>query len=121
MLTEQEKAWLERRKSPCVHCSNHGKACCGYFLPAGATCAWIDLDVAEPDYKDAAEFEARVAALLSTREFRWLEYPCEYGDDTCHHISCPPGKDHAEHRLWCRRWCKLKIARLMIEKEMEEL
>lgn len=121
MLTEQEKAWLERRKSPCVHCSNHGKACCGYFLPAGATCAWIDLDVAEPDYRDAAEFETRVAALLSTREFRWLEYPCEYGDDTCHHISCPPGKDHAEHRLWCRRWCKLKIARLMIEKEMEEL
>ena len=31
MLTEQEKAWLERRKSPCLHCSNHGKAC-GYTL-----------------------------------------------------------------------------------------
>lgn len=120
MLTEQERAWLERRKSPCLHCSNHGVAC-GYSLSEKATCEWLDLDVDEPDYKDAAEFEARVAALLSTREFRWLEYPCEYGDDMCHHISCPPGKDHAEHRLWCRRWCKLKIARLMIEKEMEEL
>ena len=120
MLSKKERVWLERRKNPCVHCSNYGKAC-GYTLHPEATCAWIDLDVADPDYKDAAEFEARVAALLATREFKWLEYPCEYGDDTCHHIPCPPGEDRAEHRLWCRRWCKLKIARLAVEREMEKL
>ena len=119
MLSKKERVWLERRKNPCVHCSNYGKAC-GYTLHPEATCAWIDLDVADPDYKDAAEFEARVAALLATREFKWLEYPCEYDDDTCHHIPCPPGEDRAEHRLWCRRWCKLKIARLAVEQEMEE-
>lgn len=120
MLTDQEKAWLERRKSPCLHCSNRGRAC-GYSpLPAGAACAWIDFDVEDPDYKDAAEFEARVAALLATQRFKWLEYPCEYGDDTCHHLPCPPGKEFAPHRLWCRRWCKIKFARLAVEQEMEE-
>lgn len=119
MLTEQEKAWLESRKSPCLHCSNHGRAC-GYALPPGACCAWIDLDVAEPDYRDAAEFEARVAALLATQYFKWFEHPCECGDGTCHHLPCPPGKEYAPHRLWCRRWCKIKHARLMIEKEMEK-
>ena len=67
MLSKKERVWLERRKNPCVHCSNYGKAC-GYTLHPEATCAWIDLDVADPDYKDAAEFEARVAALLSARQ-----------------------------------------------------
>ena len=117
MLTEQEKAWLERRKSPCVHCSNHGKACCGYFLPAGATCAWIDLNVAEPDYRDAAEFEARVAALLAkdTRTGCLRPSGCFWLTKNKYRTQCPPKMDRPN----CNKiHCSLYLARIAAEKEM---
>lgn len=112
MLTKAEKAWLERRKSPCLHCSNHEKACCGYVLPPGASCEWIDLDIDEPDYKDAAEFEARVALWLADKG-RLFEEPCSYQRKCrCPHLPFKRG--------YCNRWCKLMTARLVVEKEMEE-
>ncbi len=111
MLTDQEKAWLERRKCPCLHCSNHGVAC-GYSLFEKATCEWLDLDVDEPDYKDAAEFEARVALWL-VHNGRLFEEPCSY-QRKC---KCP----HIPHkRGYCNRWCKLMTARLAVEQEMEK-
>ena len=83
-------------------------------------CPGFDPRDHKSDFEDAAEFEARVAALLATQYFKWFEHPCECGDGTCHHLPCPPGKEYAPHRLWCRRWCKIKFARLAVEQEMEE-
>ena len=119
MLTEQEKAWLERRKNLCLHCSNRGKAC-GYTLHPEATCAWIDLDVAEPDYKDAAEFEARVALWLAkdTRTGCLRPSGCSwYTKGTRRRTQCPPGLDIDK----CdKAHCSLYLARLKAEKEMEK-
>lgn len=125
MLTEQEKAWLERRKSPCLHCSNHGVAC-GFSLSEKATCEWLDLDVDEPDYKDAAEFEARVALWLVHNGCPMFDPPCAYLDSSNPYPymtwketggECP----HIPHRRgYCNRWCKLMTARLAVEQEMEK-
>lgn len=119
-LTEQEKAWLERRKNLCSKCIHKALGCILGKSEGKRECIFFDADLGESDYKDAAEFEARVAALLATQYFKWFEHPCECGDGTCHHLPCPPGKEYAPHRLWCRRWCKIKVARLAVEQEMEE-
>ena len=125
MLTKQEKAWLERRKSPCLHCSNHGVAC-GFSLSEKATCEWLDLDVDEPDYKDAAEFEARVALWVTRNGCPNFDPPCAYLDSSNPYPymtwketggECP----HIPHkRGYCNRWCKLMTARLAVEQEMEK-
>lgn len=124
MLTDQEKAWLERRKCPCLHCSNHGVAC-GYSLSEKATCEWLDLDVDEPDYKDAAEFEARVALWVTHNGCPNFDPPCAYMKSNPYPYmswketggECP----HIPHKKgYCNRWCKLMTARLAVEQEMEE-
>lgn len=124
MLTDQEKAWLERRKCPCLHCSNHGVAC-GYSLSEKATCEWLDLDVDESDYKDAAEFEARVALWVTHNGCPNFDPPCAYMKSNPYPYmswketggECP----HIPHkRGYCNRWCKLMTARLAVEQEMEE-
>lgn len=125
MLTDQEKEWLERRKCPCLHCSNHGVAC-GYSLSEKATCEWLDLDVDEPDYKDAAEFEARVALWVTHNGCPNFDPPCVYLDSSNPYPymswkdtggECP----HLPHkRGYCNRWCKLMTARLAVEQEMEK-
>lgn len=124
MLTDQEKAWLERRKCPCLHCSNHGVAC-GYSLSEKVTCEWLDLDVDEPDYKDAAEFEARVALWVTHNGCPNFDPPCAYMKSKPYPYmswketggECP----HIPHkRGYCNRWCKLMTARLAVEQEMEK-
>ena len=113
MLTDQEKAWLERRKNLCVRCIHKAR---GYTL--GKTegkrkCNFFDMYPDESDYRDAAEFEARVALWL-VHNGRLFEEPCSY-QRKC---KCP----HIPHkRGYCNRWCKLMTARLAVEREMEKL
>ena len=102
MLTEQEKAWLERRKSPCLHCSNHGVAC-GYSLSEKATCEWLV-------HNGCPMFDPPCAYLDSSNPYPYMTWKETGGE-------CP----HIPHRRgYCNRWCKLMTARLVVEQEMEK-
>lgn len=90
-----------------------------------ATCEWLDLDVDEPDYKDAAEFEARVALWVTHNGCPNFDPPCAYMKSNPYPYmswketggECP----HIPHKEgYCNRWCKLMTARLAVEQEMEE-
>lgn len=71
MLDEKTLEWLERRKNLCTHC---GVKKCVFTLSQRQVFGWCDLfEVKAPgtktgrlceDFRDAAEFEARVARKL---------------------------------------------------------
>ena len=71
-LTEQEREWLERRKNLCLHCSRYGRLC-SKKAEAYGKCMALNLEVGDPDYRDAAEFEARVALWLAVNYFKWFD------------------------------------------------
>lgn len=89
MLTQSEKRWLKKRKewSVCSYCSNIPQTMCLYG-ERPHFCALLDVD-----YKDAAEFEGRVAAKLADIEYLPVA-------DT-------------------RPWVRLMYARLAVEEEMD--
>lgn len=92
--TEQEKKWLEEREE---RFAIHGI----YSNPQIIPSYWQTFALT-PDYKDAAEFEARVAKALAgpIHLTPCNEMDCEYVS-----ISCPS--------------CRLKHARLEAEYKME--
>lgn len=115
MLTQNEKNWLEEREKRPVPCSLNESwnwclnICSGQTLPLRPSCPMV------PDYRDAAEFEARVAAHLATALMtrNW--------DDSL--SCCPPSlterecaKKHPQD-LDCH-WCHLKYARIAVEEEL---
>ena len=60
MLTEQEKKWLRERRTksaPCSACWNWCRTHCGTFTHESCPL--------KPDYRDAAEFEARVSRYIA--------------------------------------------------------
>lgn len=105
MLTEAEKKWLKQKENldevseicytvgSCEDC--YAKESC-YLWPN--------------DYRDAAEFEARVAA-------RMAQSPC-WSCPEKSKLSCPRGKSEANGRPKAEA-CRLKHARLTEEEEME--
>lgn len=102
MLTEADKKWLKEKQARSVMCYTFRN--CG-DCPYKETCyLWPN------DYKDAAEFEARVAAKLATM--------------TCDRF-CP---DVLNNKICRRGWadrrpmytCRIKHARLLVEQEMEK-
>ena len=98
MLTEQERKWLKQR--------DRNLFSFGLYLAftPGMSPALID-------YRDAAEFEARVAEKLTLKE------PCplpEHAD----HDDCPYFIEDEESAFSCR-WCSLKRARIAVEEEMD--
>lgn len=62
MLTEQERKWLEERNNLCKRCTHHSPAVvycsCGHNFNTNAYSL-------TPDYRDAAEFEARVSRCIA--------------------------------------------------------
>lgn len=99
MLTPNEKNWLEEREKRSVPCILDESwnwcldICQGLTLPHRAPCPLF------PDYRDAAEFEARVAELLANEE--WV-------------VSWKYDEDGGMYQRNI-----LKIARLSVEAEME--
>ena len=63
-----------------------------------------------PDYRDAAEFEARVAVIALRLGIE--DVPCAHGMD----MFCP-----AKHfkGQGCGDWCRLRMAHLQAEEEMD--
>ncbi len=122
MLTDAELKWLEERQNICLRCRDlkycrTGKKH-GYNT---RNCRFWKITVLGPfslaypndNYKDAAEFEARVAAKLAIArmEVNWDD------DFSC----CPPEtgeRECSKKRLDCQ-WCWLKNARLAVESDME--
>ena len=110
-LNEQEREWLERRKVLCNHCELIKRTLCGGGKNKTSCQLWEDYHCNNPvkrykafqDMQDAAEFEARVAVLLTDRDDTYIP-PC--------HIVC-------NHRRKCRA-CRLMYARLAIEAEMDK-
>lgn len=117
MLTEAEKRWLEERKPPtkkiykttaddnfCRHCTRYNTNCTPWFRDV----AYCPTDQGG-DFRDAAEFSARVAAKLA-------KSACLVCPDN-QHGGCPTreiaahGREHVEA-------CRLKHARLAVEAEM---
>lgn len=112
MLTEAEKKWLEERKKRplkfCHYCSlrNIDYHSCGEFWDNHGCCPVRT----KKDWKDAAEFEARVAAKLA-------QSPC-WSCPEKSKLSCPRGKSDANGRPKAEA-CRLKHVRLAVEQEMD--
>lgn len=108
MLTQNEKNWLEEREKRPVPCSLNESwnwclnICSGQTLPLRPSCLMV------PDYRDAAEFEARVAAELARPNMAMC--PCWTGD--CEY------KRQSGYGAVCRA-CRLKYAHLAVEADME--
>lgn len=97
MLTEREKKWLEERKHRKAPCGDETHHCVGCMVKCGCSLT--------PDWIDAAEFEARVAARLAGA---WA-----IGEDMCFNNHCQLfDKDRCTA-------CYLKNARIAVEEEME--
>lgn len=99
MLTEQERKWLKQR--------DRNLFSFGLYLAftPGMSPALID-------YRDAAEFEARVAEKLT------LEEPCPLPENA-DLDDCPYFTEDDGSAFSCR-WCRLKRARIAVEEEMDQ-
>ncbi|MGM9989324.1 hypothetical protein [Desulfovibrio piger] len=110
-LSEKEKDWLERRKKNEKEYGSVYCPCCEQFNPEwdlylGYCNDSTDCALTEHDFRDAAEFEARVARELS--------------DPTGGYIPlCMPDDCDFHDRHNCRA-CRLMFARLAAEAEMDK-
>lgn len=104
MLTEQERKWLEKRKFRCSYCIHYERDIC-FWCPDRKKFETSAYSLT-PDYRDAAEFEARVAEKLAGA---WA-----IGEDMCFNNHC-----QLFDKVLCTA-CYLKNARIAVEQEMEE-
>lgn len=129
MLTEQERAWLERRKNLCERCF-YGEDGRPNFCGRWRDGKCIDFDPESclsenADYKDAAKFEAHVAAILAKEvDSRNILRPkgclwTEVGEDGNRAIkfACPP--HHRFDNCADTSVCNLYLARIAAEAEMD--
>ena len=117
MLTEAEKKWLERRKNLCNRCGfqkncswrSQNIPCEKWGLFQVKAWGTKSGDV-KHNFRDAAEFEARVAAKLA----KSICFVCPDnkggGCDT---------KNRAQNRA-CIEACRLRHARLAVEAEIDD-
>lgn len=131
MLTEQEKKWLTVRKKACARCGkvpfrcsqDQRNACYRAGFPL-----WDKTTVTFESYRDAAEFEARVAAKLAEHAgscgrrggIGTLLRPhgCSwYNADGYRETVCPPG--HDIDKCTGIPFCNLYLSRIAVEQEMD--
>lgn len=112
-LTEQEREWLERRKKNEKEYGSVYCPCCEQFNPEwdlyfGYCNDSTDCPLTEHDFRDAAEFEARVAVKLAT-------VICSGCEDFNEKNVCPL----ATYQTTGIYECRMKHARLAVEAEMD--
>jgi hypothetical protein len=119
MLTNSEREWLEKRKNLCIRCPKKNycrtgkkhnfntRDCRFWEIYAPSEKLW-NHELRE-DFKDVAEFSARVAAKLATA---FCPNDCDNLDaDDCAISDCA---------LYAKRsTCRLKHARLAVEEELQ--
>lgn len=109
MLSESDKKWLKDRKPPtkqpykttaddnfCRYCARYNTHCTPWFRDV----AYCPTDKGG-DFNDAAEHEARVAAIMPYIVFRVVSEQAE------------------QKEITIDAWTCLKLARLAVEAEME--
>ena len=108
MLDEKTLGWLEKRKCLCLRCYNFRD--CLHLGRDFKNCSDFYRYDIQPDFRDAAEFEARVAAKLTKMDIE--DVPCAHGMK----LFCPKknGPD-----VYCGAWCLVREARLAVEEEMD--
>lgn len=119
MLDKKTLEWLELRKNLCTHCGRRVTCCIGNKHNFNTTTCrfWEPFAGAMPcgiliqNNKDAAEFEARVSAAATEREYVTQCAHCPYKKDGCRRSNT--GQKRMESH-----WCKLKHHRLAVEREM---
>lgn len=109
-MNDAEKTWLEENKNLCLRCewNYYDNPCIRYGrLGKSGSCPGFEPRGHEYDYRDAAEFEARVAAELARPNMSmcpcWM-HDCDY--------------KRSGYGAVCRS-CRLKYARLSAEQDME--
>lgn len=121
MLTEKERKWLEFRKDVCFRCKKRRQTCGPVLREVCQKAGYPIRDLAmviPPDYRDAAEFEARVAVVAANGAQPCLQYGynCPYG----YAGDCPDNCDGNYNRFGTQATrCGLKHARLYVEEEMD--
>lgn len=121
MLTEKERKWLEFRKDVCFRCKKRRQTCSLQLRDDCRKAGYPIRDLAmviPPDYRDAAEFEARVAVVAANGAQPCLQYDynCPYG----YAGDCPDNCDGNYNRFGTQATrCGLKHARLYVEEEMD--
>jgi hypothetical protein len=110
MPTESEREWLENRK-PGDWCVTHD---CSAMFEGECISVTCYMDISWL-YRDAAEFEARVATKLAINDTSYLPCHQKGHENQCPYDNyCPTDKKKTA-------WCKVKHARLAVEEEMDEL
>ena len=118
MLTEQERKWLEERKKRTQHCDTCPNRVGYYELCSSCRSRSLYGLSLCPDYRDAAEFDARVAVVAANGAQPCLQYDynCPYG----YAGDCPDNCDGNYNRFGTQATrCGLKHARLYVEEEMD--
>lgn len=110
MLTEQERKWLEERKKRTQHCDTCPNRVGYYELCSSCRSRSLYGLSLCPDYRDAAEFEARAKVIALHLDIE--DVPCAHGMM----LFCP-----AKHfkGKGCGDWCRMRMAHLQAEKEMD--
>lgn len=109
MLTEKERKWLENRKIRCSRCVHYEVS------GVGGICFWCaDREKFETsaytlasDYRDAAEFEARVSRYIAENASELY-----FGSNSWQFLDGFKAKSLAWYILW--------EARIVVEEKMEE-
>ena len=134
MLDAKTLKWLEDRErtelthglyscAHCWHCTTELDLYHGYCTASEDYCLIV------PDFRDAAEFEARLNKRLVEGEE--IDKPCSHLPKP---LACPypkkllePREDISPHCPYTKKWntpcewCSLKELRLLVEEEMEQL
>ena len=110
MLTKQEKKWLEERKKRTQHCDTCPNRVGYYELCSSCRSRSLYGLSLCPDYRAAAEFEARAKIIALHLDIE--DVPCAHGM----RMFCP-----AKHfkGKGCGDWCRMRMAHLQAEKEMD--
>lgn len=119
MLTEKERKWLEERKKRTQHCDTCPNRVGYYELCSSCRSRSLYGLSLCPDYRDAAEFESRVAVVAANGAQPCLQYDydCPYG----YAGDCPDNCDGNYNRFGTQAThCGLKHARLYVEEEMDQ-
>lgn len=109
MLTEKERKWLENRKIRCSRCVHYEVS------GVGGICFWCaDMEKFETsaytlasDYRDAAEFEARVSRYIAENASKLY-----FSSNSWQFLDGFKAKSLAWYILW--------EARIIVEEEMDE-
>ena len=107
MLTEQEKKWLEERKKRTQHCDTCPNRVGYYELCSSCRSRSLYGLSLCPDYRDAAEFEARVSRYIAENASE-----LDFSSNNWQFFDGFKAKSLA--------WYILREARIAVEEEMDE-